>query len=104
MGTYEKNQLTCYKKYGHTNWVYRKSQSTINNGKGEVVEDVFYYEEPCCLECQYLSSQCSACSCREQYCECCCGYCAGHQDEDLRIQTAFPEDYIETIKNIQDCN
>ena len=104
MGTYEENQLTCYKKYGHTNWVYIKSQSTINNGTGEVVEEVFYYEESCCRECKYLSSECNVCSCRDQYCECNCGYCAGYQDENLRIQTASPEDYIQTIKNIQDGN
>ena len=104
MGTYEENQLNCYKKYGHTNWVYIKSQSTINNGKGEVVDGIFYYEESCCRECKYLSSGCNVCSCRDQYCECNCGYCAGYQDENLRIQTTSPEDYIQTIKNIQDGN
>ena len=97
--------VKCFQKYGHTNWTYAQNipilppiyTKYIEDGKATQEGDVYYWHEAECMACEEFTSSCSECKCREDECQCSCGYCAGYVNEEVEIEAVAPEDYIETM-------
>mgnify|MGYP003150943080 FL=1 len=50
----------CEEMYGHTNWAWTDSMTKeeLETSKGHIENDIFFYEESRCWDCNKLESVC----------------------------------------------
>ena len=56
----EKLDRYCKLMYGHTNWAYVDTMTSqeLNISKGHLENNIFFYEEAICWDCDELESVC----------------------------------------------